>query len=225
MDSARGRDALQGGMAQASSDSPTGPSSGPSAGSAVGSAAGSSAAATTRLAALEHGTDSATALAFFDALPAVTIDEMLGAWRGSGLPTGHRLDGLLEKFGWHGKRFDSADLGHPLVFDRPGGGTVDLHPFFVPFGFVVRYPRLLGGDGAARAFRRLAPLLRTRTPRARLRMVEQRGVVSAAMIYDDLPICDAFRRVDADTRLGLMDARGMRKPFFFVLRREPAPAV
>ncbi len=176
-----------------------------------------------RLAELEGGTDTATALAFFDALPAVAIDELVGAWRGGGLPTGHRFDGMLERFGWHGKRFGGADDGHPLVFDRPGGGTVELHPMFLPFGLVARYPRLLGHAAFAGLFKRLTPLLRVRTPRARLRMVEHRGVVSAAMFYDDLPICDVFRRVDADTRLGLMDARGMRKPFFFVLRREPAP--
>jgi hypothetical protein len=63
-------------------------------------------------------------------------------------------------------------------------------------------------------------LLRTRKPTARLRMMEHRGVVSATMIYDFLPIHDVFRSVDDDTRLGLMDLRGMAQPFFFVLRRE-----
>ena len=177
--------------------------------------------AAARLAELQRGTDPATALAFFDGLPAVAVADLLGAWRGEGLPTGHKLDGLLERFGWHGKRFDSEDAVHPLVFDAPGGATVDLHPAFVPTPLVIRYPRLFGSAGFARAFRALVPLLRTRRPRARLRAVEHRGVVSAAMIYDDLPICDVFRAVDADTRLGLMDARGMRRPFFFVLRREP----
>jgi hypothetical protein len=181
---------------------------------------GTTADPATRLAELERGTDAATALAFFDALPAVTIDDMLGAWRGGGLPTGHRLDGLLEKLGWHGKRFDSADAGHPLVFERPGGGTVDVHPRFVPLALVLRYPRVLASAPAMSGFRALTPLLRTRSPRSRLRLVEPRGVVSAAMIYDDLPVCDVFRQVDADTRVGLMDSRGMRRPFFFVLRRE-----
>ena len=39
------------------------------------------------------------------------------------------------------------------------------------------------------------------------------------MIYDARPINDVFKRVDADTALGLMDMRGLDKPFFFVLRR------
>ena len=39
------------------------------------------------------------------------------------------------------------------------------------------------------------------------------------MVYDRLPIHDCFRRLDDDTVLGLMDQKGARQPFFFVLRR------
>ena len=64
------------------------------------------------------------------------------------------------------------------------------------------------------------PLLSTKRPAARLRMVEYRGVVTGTMIYDALPINDHFRAVDEDTLLGAMDFRGMESPFMFVLRRE-----
>ena len=40
------------------------------------------------------------------------------------------------------------------------------------------------------------------------------------MIYDSLPINDVFRKVDDHTVLGLMDLKGMKDPFFFVLTRE-----
>jgi len=60
--------------------------------------------------------------------------------------------------------------------------------------------------------------LRTKHPRARLRAVEFRGKVSAAMVYDHLPIIDVFRRVDEHTLLGVMDQRGAPKPYFFTLR-------
>ena len=40
------------------------------------------------------------------------------------------------------------------------------------------------------------------------------------MVYDRQPIIDSFRRVDEDTVLGIMDLRGMRSPYVFVLRRE-----
>jgi hypothetical protein len=64
------------------------------------------------------------ALAFFDGLPAVPADEMLGRWRGSGLPTGSPLDGLLEAYGWYGKEFLDAETVHPLLFhDRTGPVT------------------------------------------------------------------------------------------------------
>ena len=48
------------------------------------------------------------AFARFDALPPVEIAFMLGAWTWESVPTGHPLDGALEAFHWHGKRFDSA---------------------------------------------------------------------------------------------------------------------
>ncbi|WP_233583532.1 DUF4334 domain-containing protein [Corallococcus sp. CA053C] len=57
--------------------------------------------------------------------------------------------------------------------------------------------------------------------KARLRMTEYRGQLSATMIYDDWPTHDVFRKVDEDTLLGAMDARGMAAPYFFVLRRDP----
>jgi hypothetical protein len=51
-------------------------------------------------------------------------------------------------------------------------------------------------------------------------MTEYRGVVTATMIYDSLPINDMFRAVDINKRLGVMDLRGMAQPFFFVLHRD-----
>ena len=70
-----------------------------------------------------------------------------------------------------------------------------------------------------KAFQAMIPLLSTRHSRARLRMLDVRGVPTATMIYDDLPICDSFRRIDDDTVLGIMDLKGVSRPFFFLLRR------
>ncbi len=66
----------------------------------------------------------------------------------------------------------------------------------------------------------LSPFLRTSAPRARLRNLEFRGVVTAAMVYDHLPIIDVFRRVDEVTMLGAMDWRGEPAPYFFILTKE-----
>lgn len=40
------------------------------------------------------------------------------------------------------------------------------------------------------------------------------------MIYDTQPIIDLFRRLSPSTLLGLMDARGMSEPYFFILTRD-----
>ena len=65
----------------------------------------------------------------------------------------------------------------------------------------------------------MSKILKTEKSKARVRMMEYRGKISATMIYDYLPINDIFRKVDENIVLGLMDFKGMDKPFFFVLNR------
>jgi len=60
----------------------------------------------------------------------------------------------------------------------------------------------------------------TKRSKARIRMIEHRGIVSAAMIYDQLGICDVFRKLDENTVLGVMDLKGEHQlGYFFVLER------
>lgn len=161
------------------------------------------------------------ALDLFDRLPPVAEEEMRGSWRGAGFPTGHPLDGLLEKAHWHGKRFDSEEEVHPLVF-RSAAGTlysIDTRLVLPALGLVRRLP-WLGSPLAGQVFRWVGPLLATVRAGARLRTLRHRGIETATMIYDHAPIQDVFRRLDGNTLLGLMDARGMERPFFFLLRRE-----
>jgi Domain of unknown function (DUF4334)/GXWXG protein len=172
-----------------------------------------------RLPALPAGAPVEDVLAFFDTLPAVRVAELNGVWRGSGIATGNRLDGLLERFGWFGKRFDGPEDVHPLLFDDGRGGVVGINPALVPLSLVVRAAPLLRNPVAAGLFRLVLPVLRTSRPRARLRMMEYRGVVSATMSYDALPVHDVFRKADEDTVVGVMDMRGLDPPFLFVLRR------
>lgn len=171
------------------------------------------------LSTLGRSATTAGALAFFDTLSPANVDALAGRWRGSGLPTGHPLDGVLEALGWVGKQFDGVRDAHPLVLAGPRGAPFAVDPAFVPLLLVLRCAPVLRRHGVARAVRALLPLARTRRPRARLRTVVHRGVATAAMTYDALPVEDAFRAVDDDTLLGLMEARGMERPFFFVLRR------
>ncbi|KAF8214899.1 hypothetical protein K438DRAFT_1562002, partial [Mycena galopus ATCC 62051] len=58
--------------------------------------------------------------------------------------------------------------------------------------------------------------------RARVREVKFRGVVSAAMIYDNKPIIDYFRYVDENTVAGMMDRKGWPPGYHFHLTRTRA---
>jgi hypothetical protein len=157
------------------------------------------------------------AIAAFDGLGPVSLEEMIGRWRGTGLRSGHTLDGALEAFGWWGKEFRDPDTVHALLFGREPGRIVSVDPAYLPLRLAVAL-NLHRNRLAQAAFRAGKRLIATKRSTARLRMIEHRGVVTAAMIYDAQPITDVFRRVDADTLLGLMECRGL-DPFLFVLER------
>ena len=160
------------------------------------------------------------AVAFFDSLPAAVPGELTGRWRGSGLPTGSPLDGLLERYGWYGKEFLDAETVHPLLFRDRSGRPRPVNPAFLPVGLLREHPAPAHLPPARWVFRAARPLLTTAQPRARLRTLEHRGVVTAAMVYDALPVIDVFRSGGPDLLLGWMDLRGLPRPYFFVLRRD-----
>jgi GXWXG protein/Domain of unknown function (DUF4334) len=178
-----------------------------------------------RLTELEARADRTQAMEFYDSLPAATIDQMIGGWRGGGLTTGHVFDGLLQQFGWHGKRFDSPEDAHPLVFRRGNGKLFSINPSRIPISMLIRHIDLARSNAAAGLFGRCSWIFSTDKPQARLRMTRYRGVVSATMIYDALPINDIFRAVGPDTLVGAMDMRGFEHPFMFLLRREAPAAI
>ncbi|MCU1648744.1 MAG: hypothetical protein JWN03_9019 [Nocardia sp.] len=176
--------------------------------------------AAARLAALRtDGCSSEQAWALFDALPTVRVEEITtGRWGGDELDTGHPWQGVLVESGWCGKQFDNADSVQPLLFAGPDGDVFPVDPRRVPLFLAGKVP-IAALRPVRRSLALLRPVLSTRSPRARLRNLEFRGKSSAAMIYDHLPIIDVFRKVDDDTLLGVMDMRGMRDPYFFVLFR------
>jgi len=167
------------------------------------------------------GTTLEDALAACDALPPASLAEVIGRWRGSGLSTGHPFDGMLEAFGWYGKAFLSTEVAHPLLFGEEHA-LVSVDPRFLPVALATKW-HLQTNRLVAMAFRAGEELLATTKPTARLRMTEYRGQVSATMLYDRLPINDVFRRIDAETLLGVMDYRDFALPFFFILRRVAPP--
>ena len=149
----------------------------------------------------------------------MAVDDLVGRWRGSELPTGSPLDGLLAAYGWWGKEVVDADTVHPLLVAGRHGKPYPVSPSLVPWALVLRRPGLARAPLVRRLGRVARPLARTRRPGARLRTVTHRGVASAALVYDALPIVDVFRRVSQDVLLGLMDARGLDAPFAFLLTR------
>lgn len=161
------------------------------------------------------------AIEAFDSLEAVDVEFMIGNWKGEGFPTGHALDGLLEAYHWHGKRFESPEDVHPLVFRTLMGGLRNVNPAFLgpALGLVDRLP-MPKWPAVGRVFQVMSPLFSTSKSRARLRMTTYRGVSSATMIYDQLPVNDVFRKIDENAVFGIMDLKHMKTPFFFILRRE-----
>lgn len=158
------------------------------------------------------------ALKIFDALESVDCNFMLGRWRGREVMSGHPMDGILDLVGWYGKFFISANNVHPLLFYRNDSQLFSVNPATMPLGLMkYQLPRLKFYKPLIRFFRLL---IQTRKGRARLRMLEHRGKVSAAMCYDQLPINDCFRKLDDNTVLGVMDQKGGPQPYFFVLERD-----
>lgn len=143
-------------------------------------------------------TDAHTACRLFDELETVGLEELLGTWRGREFLTGHPLDGVLKKFGWYGKAFHDAENIDPLLFEMPGGEITAIDP--APMYDKRKLLKAVGG-------------------KARMRLVECRGKVSAAMVYDNLPIIDHFRKVEEDVLLGMMDRKGDKVPYFFILEK------
>ncbi|MGP2439884.1 DUF4334 domain-containing protein [Streptomyces sp. JW3] len=55
------------------------------------------------------------------ALPAVRVEDILGAWRGGEFDTGHPLNGRLRASGWYGKTFAAAADAKPLIMRGEDG--------------------------------------------------------------------------------------------------------
>jgi len=166
----------------------------------------------------QENTPTPEALSLFDQLEPVGIDFMLGRWQGSGFPTSHAMDGLLEATNWYGKEFVSANCVHPLLFKDVRGEIFKLSPNPQMMKLALRLP-LPKNDTAKQIYTLFNPLLKTDKSQAQLRMMEHRGKISATMIYDHLPIHDIFRKVNENTLLGLIDYKESPQPFFFILKR------
>ena len=162
--------------------------------------------------------ETADAISLFDSLEPAKASNMLGRWVGQEILTGHPMDGLLVSSYWYGKEFKGDDAVHPLVHRVPIWGELNLNPGLLPIRFATALPfrhpilRIL--------VPLVAPLLSTKKPKARLRTIQFRGRMHAAMCYDARPINDVFAVLDDNSLMGWMDFKGIEKPYFFKLARE-----
>lgn len=158
------------------------------------------------------------ALQLFDSLEPVNLDFMMGRWQGSGLDTNHPMDGLLEASNWYGKEFVDPETVHPLLFLDNQGKIFKVAPNPSAMNSIGKFP-IFKKPFMKPLLMLTNSLLKTEESQARLRMMEYRGIVSATMIYDYLPINDTFRKIDGNTVFGIMDFKNSSQPFFFVLKR------
>ncbi|MGC4411048.1 DUF4334 domain-containing protein (plasmid) [Rhizobium rosettiformans] len=161
----------------------------------------------------------------FRDLSPVEPEDLVGLWRGRGIPTGHPLDGILENLGWFGKRFTEDLRADALLFRSGKRRLTAIDPFPIPLRLAMRFHSLGKTRFAPNLFSHLLRPLRALGPIATVRRLPFEGVSSAAMVYDRLPITDHFRRMDKDTVIGLMAIKGDARHYLFELQRVQDAAV
>ncbi len=161
----------------------------------------------------------AAALERFRSLPSVEPTEIVRLWQGRGIPTGHPLDGVLENLDWFGKRFKADMSADALVFWSRERRLIAIDPARIPLRWALRFHKLGCTRLARIPFSCVRRGFQARGPVACLRMMPFAGAESAAMVYDEQPIVDYFRRVDEKTIMGVMTITGDDRIYFFEQQR------
>ncbi|WP_310220154.1 DUF4334 domain-containing protein [Neorhizobium sp. 2083] len=159
----------------------------------------------------------------FRRLPPIEPREFVGLWKGHGIPAGHPFDGVLENLGWFGKRFTLNMRADALLFQSGGHRLVAIDPKWIPLGLALRFHHIGRTRVARNLFSYLQRRLRARGPVASLKTMAFGGAESAAMVYDDQPIVDYFRRIDAERIMGAMAIKGDERIYFFELQCVDGP--
>lgn len=143
-------------------------------------------------------------IAWFASMKPVLPEEMVGLWRGTGIPSGHPLDGVMENLGWFGKRFQPDLKADALLFQCRPGRVVPLEPSFFPIELAIRLAPFAKTFVARNLFSHLQEVFRARDTTAMLTLRRIDGAETTAMVYDKQPIADFFRRVDDHEVAGMM---------------------
>ncbi|WP_235883002.1 GXWXG domain-containing protein [Rhizobium rhizophilum] len=160
-----------------------------------------------------------SAFEIFRQMAPVDPGELVGLWKGRGVPTGHPLDGVLENLGWFGKRFTQDLRADALLFQSGERRLTAIDPAPIPVNLALRFHHLGRTRAARNLFSYLQRGLRAHGPTARLKVLSYDGVQSAAMVYDRMPITDHFRQKDKDTLMGLMVIEKDARRYLFELER------
>ncbi|WP_431323349.1 DUF4334 domain-containing protein [Rhizobium sp. YTU87027] len=164
-----------------------------------------------------------TVLEEFRRLPPIKPRELVGLWKGRGIPAGHPFDGVLENLGWFGKRFTSDMRADALLFRAGGRRLIAIDPKWIPLGLALRFHGVGRTRAAQNLFFYLQQRLQARGPVASVKTMMFDGVESAAITYDNQPIVDHFRRIDVDRIMGAMTVTGKERTYFFELERVDDP--
>ena len=163
------------------------------------------------------------AIQVFQGLPSIEPRDMIGLWTGRGIPSGHPLDGVLENLGWFGKRFTPGMRADALLFRLDDRRLVPIDPARIPLRLALRLHKVGKTRAARNLFSYLQRGLLAKGPVASLRTMSFQGVASAAIVYDDQPIVDHFRRIDDRRVMGAMTIQGDDRIYFFELVRVDVP--
>lgn len=164
-----------------------------------------------------------TVLEKFQGLPPIEPRELIGLWKGRGVPASHPFDHVLENLGWFGKRFTLDMRADALLFGSGDRRLIAIDPKWIPLDLALRFHQLGRTAVARNLFSYLQRRMRARGPVASLRNRVFAGAESAAMIYDDQPIVDHFRRIDEHKVMGAMVIQDTAGIYFFELERVDEP--
>ena len=90
---------------------------------------------------------------WFQTLQPLRPEEIVGLWRGVGIPSDHPLDGVLENLQWFGKRFHADLRADALLFQWRSGRLVPINPAYFPIGVAIRFAAFGGRQSLETGFR------------------------------------------------------------------------
>ena len=166
-----------------------------------------------------------TTLTWFQSLPPVLPNQMVGLWKGTGIPSGHPLDGVLENLQWFGKRFHPDMRADALLFQSGERRLIAVEPRWLPVRLAIRLASFGRTPVARNLFGYLRKAIRARGQTAALQLRTFQGTESAAMVYDHQPIVDYFRKINDSEVAGMMIVEADPRLYFFKLRRVDAAEV